>query len=270
MIDRFLFHGFAVGLQGRIRAPFDEIIPVQAASALPETGGYGSARVDNFRFHEILSCTAAYSQVAGAKSEKGSYDSIATVTIEHVNLLNMVTADRVVARIASKHPDDPEAEPSVIPLGSYFENLRIAGQPVVIELATDTFTKFDTARSIREAYETNQDGFREEFDHLSLTGRGPEIPDQLRKYFPACGLQKPKAIPERKGVIACSLVRKLALPGHASYGHVIYLPGFGAIRLAEFKIFQGRRRITMVQVDLGSMPEGNVLMGDTEGNGTPW
>jgi len=179
MIDRFLFHGSAIALQGHIRAPFDEIIPIQAASALPPSGGYGSARVDNYRFREILSCTAAYSQVAGSKSATGSFDAVATVTLENFNLLNVVTADRIVARIASKHPDDPEVEPSVILLGSYFENLRIAGYPVVIDLATDTFTRFDTVKSMREAYETNKDGFRDDFANLSLTGKRAELPQQL-------------------------------------------------------------------------------------------
>ena len=270
MIDRFLFHGFAVALEGHIRAPFDEIIPVQATSALPETGGYGSARVDNFRFREIVSCTAAYSQVAGAKSEKGSYDTLATVTVENLNILNMVTADRIVARVASKHPDDPDVEPSVIPLGSYFENLRIAGQSVELDLATDTFTKLDTLKSMREAYEKDEN-FRNEFDLLSLTGKGPDIPDTLRKYFPSCGIQKQAAIPERKGIIACSLVRNLVSRGNLPrYGHIIALRGFGIVRLAELKMSQGLRRITMLQVELGSMPEGSVMVAFGEGNGTEW
>jgi len=271
MIDRFLFHGFAVALEGHIRAPFDEIIPVQAASALPESGGYGSARVDNFRFREIVSCTAAYSQVAAAKSANGSYDAVATVTVENLNLLNVVTADRIVARIASKHPDDPGAEPSVIPLGSYFENLRIAGQQVEIDLATDTFTKFDTVQSMKEAYESNKDGFRDEFDQLSLTGKGPQIPDALRRFFPAGDIQKQQAIPERKGIIACSLVRNLASRGNLPrYGHVFALPGFGIIRLAELKISRGRRQVAMLQVELGSMPEGHFVSAIGEGNGSDW
>jgi hypothetical protein len=267
MIDRFIFHGSAVAMQSRIREPFDEIIPIQAASALPESGGYGSARVDNYRFHEIVSCAAAYSQVAGAKSQTGSHDMTATVAIEKLNLLNVVTADRIVARIASKHPADrrpgeeyPPDEPSITPLGSYFENLRIAGYPVEIELATDTFSVFDTTRRVREGYEKNP-AFQKEFDQLNLTAR----PEGFRE----------QAIPERNGVIACSLVRSLTLKGDSrgllkSNGHFINVGGFGTIRLAEFKISQGLRRITMLQVELGSMPEGNFLSAIAEGNGTDW
>ena len=113
---------------------------------------------------------------------------------------------------------------------------------------------------MREAYEKDEN-FRNEFDQLSLTGKGPDIPDTLRKYFPSCGIQKQAAIPERKGIIACSLVRNLVSRGNLPrYGHIIPLRGFGIVRLAELKMSQGLRRITMLQVELGSMPEGSVMV----------
>ena len=44
MPGRFRFRGSAIGAGGHITVPFNEIIELQAASALPEIGGHGTAR----------------------------------------------------------------------------------------------------------------------------------------------------------------------------------------------------------------------------------
>src|SRR6266571_2362466 len=76
--NRFLFHGHAIAAAGKITSPFQDIIPAQAASALPIDGGYGSARVENFRYKEIFSFASAYSEVAGTfvEREGGAYETL--------------------------------------------------------------------------------------------------------------------------------------------------------------------------------------------------
>lgn len=271
MIERFQYHAFAVGLSGHITVPFDEIIPIQASAALPETGGFGTDCVRSFRFRNILSFSSAETVVAGSFDGK-SHDALATVTIRDLDILGMVTASRMMARIASTHPVDNPGETVITPLGSHFENLRIAGYPVEVDLAVDTFNKFDTAGKVRAAYRENKDRFREEFGRLTLIGRGDEIPERIRCWFPWRHAAETEEIPENNGIIACSLVREIRGLGSElrPYGHVIHVPGFGTVRLAEFKITQSARRITMLQVDLGSTPKGRISGGGAEGNGSPW
>ncbi|HVN04957.1 MAG TPA: hypothetical protein VMT86_11100 [Bryobacteraceae bacterium] len=271
MIERFRYHAFTTGVSGHITHPFDEILPIQASIALPESGGFGTARAERFDFHGIFSFESAQAAVAGNFSPKDrSFDAVATVTINGLNILNMVTADRVVARIASSHPEDPALGHSITPLGSYFENLRIAGFRVDLDLATCTFDRLDNATKLRAAYRDNQEGFRDEFDRLTLTGRN-DVPAGLRKYFPCLGPQAPR-IEESRGVIACSLVREVAgLPKELRpVGHVIRVPGFGIVRLAEFIITDNERSITMLQVDLGSTPSGSGSIGGAAGNGSDY
>lgn len=125
-------HGHA--LSGRIERPLDHLVEVQAAVSLPLIGGLGSARVNGFRFQEFVTFESAYSHVSGTRDgEDGAYTTQVTSTVERLNILDMVTADRVVARISSQHPA-PHHEPAIIFLGSKFENLRIAGCPVEVEL----------------------------------------------------------------------------------------------------------------------------------------
>jgi hypothetical protein len=270
MIERFQYNASAVGVGGRIDLPFTEIIPIQASSALPETGGFGTARVDRFHFREIFSFHAAASVVSGAYSlTSQSFETLATVSVEGLNILNVVTADRIVARLSSTYAED--GTHWVTPVGSYFENLRIAGYPVQPRLAIDTFAQFDFDK-VKTAYRENQRDFRKVFNSLSLIGKGDTIPDKLRKYFPFCGLIEGKEIPESHGLIACSLVRELEGlgPEVKLYGHLIQVAGFGIVRLAELKITGGASRLTMLQVDLGSPTTGNAIVGGVETNGSPW
>jgi len=265
MIERFRYHAFTTGVSGHITLPFDEIIPVQASIALPESGGFGTANAGRFSFRDILSFESAQAVVAGSFSPKdNSFDAIGTVTITNLNILGMVTADRIVARIASSHPQDPSQGHSITPLGSYFVNLRIAGHLIDLDLATDTFNRFDNATKVRKAYEENENGFRDEFDRLTLSGRN-DVPDHLSKFFP-CLRKQPFSEP----VTACSLVREIGgLPRElCPVGHVIRVPGFGIVRLAEFLITDSERSITMLQVDLGSTPAGKGSVGGAAGNGS--
>src|SRR5215831_8902264 len=98
----FFYHALASGVSGRITAPFQDLIEVQAASALPHTGGYSAARVENFRYKEILSFRSSTTLTIGSFSEdKRKYNTLATTTVEGLNILDAVTADRIVARLAS-------------------------------------------------------------------------------------------------------------------------------------------------------------------------
>jgi len=126
----FLYHALAAGVSGKITSPFQDLIEVQGASALPITGGYSASRVENFRYKEILSFRSATTLTIGSFSEsKRKYNTLATVTIEGLNVLGAVTADRVVARLASSQPEEG-GRPDVTIVGSHFENLQVAGYPL--------------------------------------------------------------------------------------------------------------------------------------------
>src|SRR5208282_4813183 len=83
------------GLSGRFDRPVEQLIDVQAGSSLPTIGGHGSSRVDNFRFRELVSFRAAYSHVSGSRNDAdGTYTTLVTSTVEGLNILDVVTADR--------------------------------------------------------------------------------------------------------------------------------------------------------------------------------
>jgi hypothetical protein len=151
MKNRFQYHAFATGFAGQITHPFEYLIEAQAPSALSPMGGYSSNRVENFRLKEILSFRAAYTQVAGSFIDKGgrqSWDTVVTSTVEDLNIMGIVTADLIVARLASSHGVN-DLEPTILPLGSRIEGLRIAGIPVDIEWKVDLYCESDTYTKAR-------------------------------------------------------------------------------------------------------------------------
>lgn len=188
MPSRFRFHGFAIGAAGRITKPFSELIEVQAASALPQLGGQGSARSVGFKYREILHFDLAHTEVTGSSCEcdcddnPTSFSTRITSTVEGLNILNMITADRVVATLASSYTSASDGEPSVKLIGTHFENLRIAGIPVEVDLATDVFDRFDTHRALANAYGTD-DSVRALVDQLTLKHRAKEAPEHILRWF---------------------------------------------------------------------------------------
>jgi len=58
--------------------------------------------------------------------------------IEGLNILDVITADRIVGQTITNHPLVGYV-PSISFLGTRFENLRIAGNPVELDLNHDIF-----------------------------------------------------------------------------------------------------------------------------------
>ena len=253
MKTRFLYHAEAVGATGTITLPFHETMEIQAATALPINGGHGSSKVEKFDHRNIFSFDRAESQVVGSYSEKDkAHGTLSTVVVEGLNILNVVTCDKLVARLTTKHTHDG-AEPSFIVLGSRFENLRIAGHKIEPDLATDLFSEHSTWRSLHEAH-AKDEKFRAELAKLTLF-HGED-----------------GAFPQSRGTLGCTLARGLDhLPGGlVRDGHGIYVPHFGTVYLGEFFVSQHSRRLLMLHVDLGCSVEGCFGAGGTGGNGSPW
>lgn len=139
MSKGFRFQASAIGAAGHITVPFREQIQVQASCALPEIGGYGSAISRDFRYREILKFEVAHSEVTGSEfqEEDGAvFATLATSTVEGLNVMDMVTADRVVAHVVSSFRA-ADGKRLFHLIGTRFENLKIAGIPVSVNLALD-------------------------------------------------------------------------------------------------------------------------------------
>jgi hypothetical protein len=242
----FLYHGGAVGASGYITLPFQETMPIQASAALPVTGGHGSAFAERFCHRDYFSFERAETHVVGSFSEKDqAWGTLATSTIEGINILNVVTCDKIVARITSKHPKDG-SEPSFIPLGSRVENLRIAGHKIDVEVATDIYTEHNTWSKLTKAHAAK----KEVRDTILSKGNKLSAPGEMTRVSLARNIDK--------------------LPGGLTRnGHGIYVPHFGTVYVGEYFVSATMHRLLMLHVDLGCSIEGCYGAGGADGNGSP-
>ncbi len=262
MIENFQYHAFGSGVMGHFTLPFDEIVPVQASAALPASGGFSTVRVDNFNFRNILSFRSATTMVSGSLKQQpdrqnDTFDATATVVIEGFNLLNMFTADRMVARIASSHPRNG-TEPRITPIGSHFENLKIAGVELDVDLAVDVFSgNMATNSAFRAACRDEKQ--RSQINPFLLAGTPANIvPCTLVRGLKRRGATEPAP-------------KDLGLGADVEYSrNSVKVRGFGTIRLAELTITQCARHLTMLRFELGCSPTGSGGAGSVEGNGTGW
>jgi hypothetical protein len=263
MASRFRFHGFAIGAAGRINKPVPELIEVQAATALPQIGGHGDARSANFKFRELLQFDLAHCEVTGTKCSSDDDDEPVfhtriTSTVEGLNIMEMVTADRVVATLGSTYTSGSDGEPSVRLIGTRFENLRIAGIPVEVDIATDVFDRYDTHRALTAAYIKDKD-VHSLVDKLCLKHRAEEAPAHILRWF---HFGEGEELPASRGITAISLVRGFHARGGGldPWGHVIHVPGFGTVRLAQLEISKRTRNVTMIEVDIDCAYEGTITV----------
>lgn len=254
----FHFHASALALSGHLTRPIEHVIEVQAGTALPTTGGHGSAHVENFRFNQTVSFKAGYSQVSGSEKIVGgkivAFTTLSTAVLEGLNILDVVTADRIVARLSSSYePDQPESR--ILTIGSRFENLRVAGCKVEVELHDELAMDLATFDQARNKYKND-----------------PIFQKMVDDPFSKNNAATKKEI-EPHGSIHCSLVKKFApakCPGiFDCHGHVLEVEEFGKIYLAEVLLQRGSKTITMLRVELGSPNGGGFTGAQASGNGLP-
>jgi hypothetical protein len=259
---RFLYRSSALALGGYVTRPAGESLEVQAASVLPMVGGLGKARVENFNYRDLISFRAANSTVAGNESGDEHallYNTLATVTIEDLNICNIVTADRVVSRLVSeKYADEPELP--IQPVGSYFTNLRIAGFPVDCKPNRILFE----ARTLPELKRMGGD------ELPSFNGESLRLPEQWAETTRA--ENGPQTFTDHRSLTSLFRLPR-ELPAGCQCGDTpwsILIPGFGTVYLGEFLVTRYSRRLAMLRVKMGSPVKGEVTAGYTEGNGTTY
>lgn len=247
----YKYKAYAFGLKGRITLPIHQEIEPVAAVELATKGGFNTSRVEKFRLEHFVSVGAASTSVTGAYSEKDdAFFTVTTSTVENLDILGIVTADKVVARIMSRSqyavPNTKKAdelEPSFVATGSHFENLVIAGHPVTVKLHVGTLCDMDTFAKARA-----------------------EGPRRLGSAFV-------KVDQANGGEIECTLVDLIDTGGapelHLRGRDSIFIEQFGTIRFGEVIMNRRERRVTMIEVTLGCGHEGNLKAASVGGNGSP-
>jgi len=267
-------------LSAEFEEPLRERIAPRAYVKLPKDGHYQFKQADPFRLDGLISYRSGYTQVAGHKSPKPGhgFTTLSTSVVEDINVLDVITADRVVAQISTEHPVyDPEngqtdAVPSVTFLGTRFDNLRIGGHKVELERHLDILgPKPANEKSYFDEGEVF-DRISSQYKNINKTRNLPDWAGEQYQWDPDVAL--------RKGQVKCSLVNSVTGAPGIQFGHVLDIPHFGKIFLAELTLKREKNggpgpekysfHLTMIRMELGCLAQGTggVSTGESNGQGS--
>jgi hypothetical protein len=260
-------------LTADLEQPLQEKIRPQAAVKLPTDGQYQFSQAEPFHFEGIISYKGGYTQVAGHPSTKTlGFATLSTSVMEGLNVLDVVTADRVVAQISTVHPVYGEGQvPSVTFLGTRFENLRIDGHRVEIERDLDIL---GPKPADDQSYFDNRDVLARISQQYDIIADTPNLPAWASKEFP-----KGQPVLNGNGELSLSLVNGLKGSPGFSVGHIIDVPDFGRIYLGELKVTRTpgdpakqtidayKFQLTMIRLQMGCLADGCACIVTGEANG---
>ncbi|HEV7920135.1 MAG TPA: hypothetical protein VGR02_05025 [Thermoanaerobaculia bacterium] len=269
----FSYNAHAGAFGARLTQPTCDTIPSQASVMLAPSGGEGFASVRNFNYKGIITFDEAHTYVSGSEevmNGKRVFNTLATVTVRNLNVGNVVTADLITARVASRHDEDGE-ENFITLEGSFIRGLTIASVPVTPRFDTTLFARFPT-------YEMFNKGLAEGQTFEDYARRFAWNLDDCRSKESRSGLAPPQ---KRPGVIRASLLSDL--PEIDSYrgrddinvspvtrdGYVVSVREFGKIYIGEVIVKKSERRLNLLRFDLGCTLCGDASGGFADGNGTP-
>lgn len=254
---KYTYSTYANSVGALVDQPLKAFLSDAPSAALPVTGGLISQTKENIRFNvgsaEIMRVGRASSTVFGElRGEPGNehFLSMASSTVENLNILDIITADAIVSKVTSVSPPPPgqlegcgpDSHPAQFYTGgSHFENLKINGTPYNFA-ANPEFSGGD-------GFQIKKSGVRRE------------------RLFMAC----PKAIDcPKKDFVSSLLLPASGKPWvtapDESDGY-IHIPQFGAIHLGEVVIYGSKIILTMLRVELGCQTSGSVTAATSSTNG---
>jgi hypothetical protein len=255
-----VYHAEAHVLSGNLKHPIDQPIPHQALVVLEKTrlDGHIMQSVEGTTLEGLISFKAGHSRASGSKIAKkdlwgndhSGWVTLSTSVIEGLDVFEVITADRVVAQVSTEHANNkgkyPDHVPKVTFLGTRFENLRVGGYPVQVEL--DLAICGDKPKGDQPYLQDRRflDRVQSQFDNIAGAKGLPEGLEQEydSKIAYIDGLKKRangRAKGERNGYskLQCSLVKSIGpipIPGVKTFGNIIFIPDFGTVSLAEVEV----------------------------------
>ncbi len=263
----FHYHADASPLGGHITHPLETVLQTQASTSLAQAGGHAESRIDSYRLDNSVTVTSgpAYSHATGVKNKTtNAWTTLVTCVVENLNVLEVVTADRIVSKLHVEYPQQGD-HPRISIIGSKFVNLRVNGESINPILDIDLL-KSESKGEFPDKHVMEEKVFNNKVSsHYKKITETKGAPEWLAGRH--ASMKSPESR-KKKGFVLCSLVEELrgAKPGTA-FGHVLHVPGFGNIFFGELIVAPNSYRLTMMRIEMGCLAEGNVSVASSFTNG---
>ena len=269
---RFVFRANASGVAAHIRRPEDRILPVQAASSLPVTGGISESKAGPQSLGDYLHFIYAETSAHGDFTDRNaaiaitrkeiSPDQAPTQTtvmakVRGLSVGKRFEAQLVKAGLVSDSPSAGKTQPSIRLKGSRIEGVVVDGHVLKITLDEELFSRCDTMDDLEKEHRKG-------------------LPEEQANMF-----YRPNGAPRNKlfvsgGIAYATLVRSMEWLNGEPEGleklgvNAFHLSGFGSVYFGELLISDLSRRLTMMRFQLGSDVGGDVSVAEGETNGSFW
>jgi hypothetical protein len=258
-VERYhVFHAGAHVLSGDLEHPIRQPIEHYGNVVIEKTRRESlfSESIGETSVEGLISFKAGHTRVIGSQlknkkdifgNDHSGWITQSTSVLEGLNVGDVITADRLVAQISTEHPlTYPGHVPKVTFLGTRFENLRVAGYPVQLELnlgfcgdRPEGDRPYLDDISFLDRVQTQLDSI-EDKEHLP-EGLKKQYDDTIADINSLKRLAKGGSNGGRTGnsKLQCSLVKHISpipIPGVKVFGNVIFIPDFGIVSLAEVEV----------------------------------
>ncbi len=252
-----VYHAEAYVLKGKLEQPVKQPIEEYGRAVLEHTRRESliTQSVGETSVEGLITFKRGYTRVAGALVDKktdvfgndhAGWVTLSSAVLEGYNVEDIVTADRVVAQLSTQHPFIKGHVPRVNFIGTRFENLRIGGYPVKVELDL----AFCGAKPGGDRSYLQDAGFLDRVHRqLDKIVKTPKLPQGLKDKYTS-EIAKVDQIKNLKvdanggqssyPSLRCSLVKKITLPvkipGVHTFGNAIFIRDFGTVYLGEVEV----------------------------------
>jgi len=254
---RFIFHGNAAAIGGRLVRPADVIIDSPVSSSLTVVGGRTRSEEGPRKFGEWVSISSAATSAEGVFDDlkqqiefshhRIAQDSLTMTTRVSADVTGLSVDDKprltikhVHAALTSRSPQVGEETPIAVDDETTIEGAAIDGLPLIVELAVPVFQEYDTLSKLRAA-------------------------PNYRRFA--------SSAEQENDTVYATIVKSITWSGKPLAGatienNVVIVPNFGKIFFGELLITGRSRRLTMVRMELGSPSGGEVAVAEVDSNGT--
>jgi hypothetical protein len=263
----YSFRVDANALGGFLEEPLRKIIPTVAPVSLPAVGGFATARSEGFNLDDIVSCSCAYTKVSGMEHRAdGSISILTTAVVEDLNILEVVTAERIVAQVSISIPKGSN-EFQISLAGSGFEGLRLSGRDNRPTLNLELNAP-GSGRELPLAWQEIERAGRSQAKQLidSFKARGDKDAEQWAEKRHGWMTFDPPRGNGRN--LLCSLVDGFdGEESNGPCGHIVEIPGFGRIVLGELFVSRDSVQLVAIRAELGCPVNGGVSVCAVGGGG---
>jgi len=281
------YHAQAHVLSGHLKRPIEQKIEEQSPVTLNDRrGGHFTRFSQHVSIEGLISFSKGKTRVSGSRSLKtNGWVTLATSILEGLNVLEVITAERIVSQVSTEHPYENGHFPHVTFLGTQFTNLSVSGFPVALKLNFGICGKkpegdrsylqdLTFLNSVRQqtAKIANADGLPKD-----LKARYDE---RLANVDRLIRQSRENESHKDEPKVICSLVESIGeipIPGVTSYGNVLVIPEFGSVALGEIEVgekkYQDSERPTnyfelrAISMQMGCIGDGAAQAATSAANG---